>query len=314
MTQPTKMISRSSRVEGALLGLLVGDAVGVPYEFSRPGSVPQGEPREMEPPAGFDRAHLGTPAGTWSDDGAQALVFAQALLDHSQAYRDPLRQGLVRWLYEGYMAVDGRIFDCGLATAQALKGLRRSKPDADPESLGNGSLMRVLPLALHPAAGDGDLILAAHEQSAITHPHTLCQVSCALYVLWVRAILSGHPPAQAWDRADSYLDFYYRTVGAGDKAEELEKIQAWSLPLAGSGHVVDCLLSARKVVCETDGYEAAVRAAVQLGNDTDTTAAVAGGAAGALYGLGGIPAAWLARLRGRDLCDPVLARAAEEWG
>ncbi|HLT38469.1 MAG TPA: ADP-ribosylglycohydrolase family protein, partial [Enhygromyxa sp.] len=78
------MPTREQRIEGGLLGLLIGDALGVPYEFHGPEQIPAREHIELEPPVGFRRAHPGVPPGTWSDDGAQALCLLASLLDRGR--------------------------------------------------------------------------------------------------------------------------------------------------------------------------------------------------------------------------------------
>src|SRR5438128_1283621 len=144
------MPTRTERIEGGLVGLLVGDALGVPYEFSSPEVLPPADLIEFEPPAGFLRAHAGTPSGTWSDDSAQALCLLASLLACGRFDADDFARRLLRWLDEGYLAVDNRVFDVGITTSRALSALRQgvSSLQAGPaseSSNGNGSLMRVLP-------------------------------------------------------------------------------------------------------------------------------------------------------------------------
>src|SRR5262245_687786 len=134
-------------LRGGLVGLLVGDALGVPYEFHPPAALPPPGEIEFEPPAGFPRAHPGIAPGTWSDDGAQALCLLASLLDCDRFDADDFARRLLRWYEEGYMAVDGKVFDVGITTAVALRSLRTgTRPlEAGPSherANGNGSLMR----------------------------------------------------------------------------------------------------------------------------------------------------------------------------
>lgn len=298
------------RVAGGLVGLLVGDALGVPYEFHAPDAIPPSALIDFEPPAGFDRSHRGVPPATWSDDGAQALCLLASLLDRGRLDADDLARRLVRWYDEGYLAVDGIVFDVGIATGTALRALRsgRAADDgapADAHGNGNGSLMRALPLALWHRGSDESLVHDAHLQSRVTHAHMRSQVCCALYCLWARRILQED--ADAWRSAVATLRAIYATTP--DATEELE----WSIrpdeehPGTGSGYVVDSLRSARMVQRETT-YEAIVRAAVALGRDTDTTACIAGGIAGLRFGLEAIPTRWRDALRGTDIVAPLLDR------
>lgn len=311
------MPTRRERLEGGLLGLLCGDALGVPYEFSEPGEVPPAEQIEYEPPADFPRAHAGTPPGTWSDDGAQALCLLASLLESDCLDPEDLGRRLRRWYDEGYLAVDGRVFDVGLTTSRALRELEEGTPaleagSTDENANGNGALMRVLPLALWHRGPDAELIVDAQAQSRVTHGHLRSQLCCALYCLWARRILEEDP--LAWANAVATLRDFCAIVPAA--ALELESYIRPNDPpeTPGSGYVVDCLRSARAAVA-VGSYEVAVRAAVRLGRDTDTTACVAGGIAGLRDGPAAIPERWRAGLRGESIYRPLLeALLAREGG
>ncbi len=304
------MPTRAERIAGGLIGLLIGDALGVPYEFHTANTIPSLAHIEFEPPAGFMRAHTGTPPGTWSDDGAHALCLLDTLLTCHRFDAEDFGRRMLRWYDEGYLAVDGRVFDVGIQTSRALQALRRGVPalhagSTEESALGNGSLMRVLPLALWHTGSDADLVADAQTQSRVTHGHPRAQVCCALYCLWARRTLEG--AANPWEQAVATLRALY--AEASPEHTELE----WSIrpddPPEGNGdgYVVDCLRSARMVMASGE-YEAVVKAAIALGNDTDTTACVAGGIAGIRDGLAAIPDRWRTALRGRDLYEPLLSR------
>jgi ADP-ribosylglycohydrolase len=173
--------------------------------------------------------------------------------------------------------------------------------------------MRVLPLALWHRGGIAALIEDAHRQCLPTHGHPRSQVCCALYCLWVRALLDGGD--DGFDDAVAALQAHYTgdRVRAGELAQVLAAAER-EHP-RGSGYVVDTLWSARHAFAGSVGFAGAVRAAIALGHDTDTTGCVAGGLAGLRSGLSGIPPAWRDGLRGADLYEPLLdallAHAAE---
>lgn len=297
-------LSSRERVEGALIGLLVGDALGVPYEFHLPSSVPPPEAIEMAPPAGFRRSHPGTPPGTWSDDGAHALCLLASLLHADRLDAEDLGRRLRNWHDHGYLAVDNRVFDIGNQTARALAALERGVPAAQAggraeHDNGNGSLMRVLPLALWHQGSDTELVADAHAQSSVTHGHPWALAACAIYVLWARRLLQGH--ADPWGSAVVAVRRIYTHPVLQDA---LEHVLGWETP-KGTGFVVDALHSARAAV-EAGPYEVAVRRAIAFGHDTDTTACIAGGIAGLRDGATAIPERWRAALRGRELLDPLL--------
>lgn len=298
------------RLAGGLFGLLVGDALGVPYEFTHPDEVPDQRFIEMTPPADFHRAHRGVPAGTWSDDGAQALCLLESLLKRDRFDVADFAERLVAWYERGHLAVDARVFDVGVQTTTALRALMGGVPPlqagpAEERHNGNGSLMRVLPLALWHLGSDEELVRDAYLQSHVTHAHARSRVCCALYSLWARRTLTNH--AAPWDDAVATI----RRIIDRDspEAEALElHVRPDEVPVGqGSGYVVDTLRSAR-MVSATGSYEAAVRAAIALGNDTDTTACVVGGIVGLRDGYSAIPQRWRDALRGRELVAPLLER------
>jgi ADP-ribosyl-[dinitrogen reductase] hydrolase len=302
------MPTRCDRLTGGLIGLLVGDALGVPYEFHLPEELPPIDQIEFIPPPGFDRAHEDVPPGTWSDDGAQALCLVDSLLALGRFDAEDFGQRLLRWYDEGYLAADGVVFDIGIQTGNALSRLRAGVPpldagSAEERALGNGSLMRVLPLALWHRGSDAALVADARAQSRLTHGHARAQLCCALYCLWARRILDEAP--DPWVSAVAALRALL-PEGSADRAELEYHIRPDDQPSGtGSGYVVDTLRSAR-MVQDVGGYEAIVKAAVILGNDTDTTACVAGGIAGIRYGMDDIPVRWRESLRGQELVDPLL--------
>lgn len=251
----------------------------------------------MVPPPGFRRAHAQVPPGTWSDDGAQALCLFASLLECGRLDVEDFGQRLVRWYREGYMAVDGIVFDIGIQSARAIQALIDGIPAtglADERANGNGSLMRVLPLALWHQGADEELIRDACAQSVVTHGHRRSQICCALYCLWARREMEGSPTA--WDDAVSAID-----------DPELAVILEPARP-TGTGYVVDCLRSAR-YACEASSYAEVVRRAIALGHDTDTTACVAGGIAGIRHGRAGIPEAWQRALRGTEVIHHLISKS-----
>jgi len=300
----------SERIEGGLVGLLVGDALGVPYEFKTADQLQACAAIDMQPAHDFDRSHPGVPPGTWSDDGAQALCLLESLMTCGKLDADDFARRLLDWYTRGHLAVDGHVFDIGIQTQAALARMLQGTPPlsaaARAESAnGNGALMRVLPLALWSRGDDAELVRDARLSSAVTHGHLRSQLCCALYCLWIRRLLHGAP--DAWNEALAALRHLTRD-DAEAQLELAEHIRPELPPeRPGSGYVVDTLRSARWL-CEQADYEAVVLAAVRLGSDTDTTAAVAGGAAGVRWGVQGIPARWRDALRGRELLDPLRSR------
>lgn len=296
-----------SQVQGGLYGLLIGDAVGVPYEFHAPQNLPPFDELEPTPPLDFRRAHVGVPPGTWSDDGAQALCLLSSLLDRGELDIEDLGQRLLGWLERGDWAVDRRVFDVGNQTSAALHALRhgvpadRSGPSGERDN-GNGALMRVLPLALWHRGDDESLASDAIAQGLPTHGHLRSQLCCVIACLWARYLAQGRP--RAFEDAVEATRAMMAPLPVA--LAQLDVVMAWPRP-TGSGYVVDTLHSARAALAEPT-YERVVKRAIAFGLDTDTTACVAGGLAGVRDGIDAIPARWRTALRGQELVTPLAER------
>lgn len=305
-------IAETQKIKGAIVGLLIGDALGVPYEFHSAQEIPPFDEIEFEPPANFRPAHTGVPAGTWSDDGAQALILLDSLLKCGKLEVKHFAQGLTAWYDKGFMAVGERVFDVGIQTANAIRELKSGvSPQIsggfDEYSNGNGSLMRVLPLALWHQDSDLELIADAFDQSAVTHGHLRSKICCALYCLWARRILQNSE--NPWESAmKTFIEnFPQDTI---ENTELTTKIFPTNTEyeIRGKGYVVDSLRAAVWLIENKNSYEEVVKSAVALGDDTDTTACIAGGIAGLIYGVESIPERWRNCLRGREIYEPLLKK------
>lgn len=300
-------MNKTNRLKGGLYGLLIGDALGVPYEFHPASAIPALELIEMTPPARFRRAHASIKPGTWSDDGALALCLLDSLIEKDGLDLENLASKFLEWGSNGYLAVDGHVFDIGIQTSRAFANLKKGmSPEmagsSDERSNGNGSLMRALPLALWHRGPDEELVTLAHAQSLLTHGHVHSQVCCALYVLVARHLLSDQTMKDAWDCAEEALAKIYCGTPFAPALEFVLSLK--SHEPQGSGYVVDSLWSA-KCACQESTYAGVVKAAVALGNDTDTTACIAGGLVGIHLGFDAIPLRWMDSLRGRDMVKPL---------
>lgn len=299
---------------GGLIGLLVGDALGVSFEFKKPEQIPPRDRIEMTMPITFRRSHAGVPAGTYSDDGAQALCLLASLLVCGKFSLTDFSDRLLRWLDDGYLAVDGDVFDVGIQTAEALGRLRdgtspRESGGAAVMDNGNGAVMRYLPLALWHAGSDDALVRDAHLQSLPTHAHARSLVACAFYCLVARGYLRNL--SDPWSSADQRLEEIYaewpnqpERKALLAELEVLRRFPKTDTP-RGTGYVIDTIWSARKAL-EEGSFEDVARTAILFGHDTDTTAAVACGLAGIKYGIDGIPVRWLEQLRGFEIVEPLV--------
>lgn len=286
---------------GGLYGALIGDACGVPYEFRSPSVLPSYDDIDMVPPADFNRSWDHIAVGTYSDDGAQILCLTECLRDHKFSAVE-LHEVLRKWMRYGYMSVDTLTFDVGNQTSAALQvdvGTVRNTLNQDRFN-GNGSLMRTLPIVFEFHT-PGDIILMAKEMSSATHPHIRSQLCCAWYCLIAHYLLAGWSIHDAIDR--SFADLIDRQ---SEHSEEILFIKEFEHnEFTGTGYVVDSFWSALSAVWRSKSYEDAIKKAIQYGNDTDTTACIAGGLAGIIYGYSGIPDRWIQELRGKDTIRPL---------
>lgn len=305
-------MKKSDRIAGGIYGLLIGDALGVPYEFYKATQLPPYEEIDMIPPAGFKKTYPQVEAGTWSDDGAQALCLLDSLLNQGEFSLEHFSDLLLAWYEDGVWAVENKVFDVGVQTGQALHAYKSGMPAhkcglLNPEGKGNGALMRVLPLALWHEDRK-KMVLDAHCQCLITHGHICNQVCCALYCLVAKALLEGRNAHEAIGEGVASLREIYQDMPEYEQELEWSIRPGTSWEGNGTGYVVDCLRSAFMVLEQTSNYEEAVKQAVLLGNDTDTTACVTGGLAGILYGFSGIPKSWRAMLREKEKAAELLEK------
>jgi ADP-ribosyl-[dinitrogen reductase] hydrolase len=287
------------RLEGAVWGHLVGDALGVPYEF---------EPGPIRDVAWGHSGTYGQPPGTWSDDGGLMLALLDSLLTAGFDLDDQGRRA-VAWM-DGPDYKPGERFDIGIGTSRALGRVKTGVPPADAGGAGegdngNGSLMRILPVAL---AGAGlppaEVVRQASLASRVTHAHPRSRATCAVYCLLVRALLAGERERDtALERAFALAT----DAVAPEERPEIAVLRGYGRR-SGSGYVVDCFWSAWDAFRTAGSYRETVERAVGFGNDTDTTAAVAGGLAGAYWGVDGIPPDWLGAMRGAGIVRPLIAR------
>ena len=283
MSHPaTYPVTKAEQLRAIVYGAAVGDALGVPFEFLTRDSF-----------ACTDMVGDGThgmPKGTFSDDTSMLIALCDSIRENKgRLVEDDMRAKYRAWLYDGAYTPDGTVFDVGNATAIALD---QGFGCTSERSNGNGSLMRIAPLALTNATDD-EIRMA----SAITHAHAISTESCVYFVHILRDVLQGAP----------LEDAVAKNLPAMDVFANLPAIMSGSRDsVASSGYVIHTLGAALWCAYHTTNYKDCVLAAVNLGSDTDTTACVAGALAGALYGYEAIPAAWLEVLRGKAVIERCL--------
>ena len=310
--------------QDGIYGLVVGDALGVPVEFT------SREERRREPVAGM--LAYGThnqPAGTWSDDSSMALATLDSIAEKNGIdYRD-IMERFGRWcLYNDYTPF-GEMFDIGNATAHAIGKYGRGEEPLESGGKedwdnGNGSLMRILPVCLwvyeqqkNGCMPEEECVTIVHNASALTHAHLRSQISCGLYFFLVKAVLEKE--SNFIERLQSGIDAGFRYYRKNENnREELEHFRRledlFSFKeqnddvIKSSGYVVDTLEASIWSLITTNSYKTAVLKAVNLGDDTDTVGAVTGGLAGLYYGMDSIPKDWIKTIKTKEMIDEILGK------
>ena len=306
-----------------ILGVVTGDALGCPVQFLSREEVRQNPVTGMR---GYGTFNL--PAGTWTDDSSLTLALLDSLTLNGAVDLKDIMHSFVLWLDEGAYTPFNQSFDIGRST---MKAIEHYKHEGDPRrcgttsefSCGNGSLMRILPACLYACAkglADREAIDMIHAVGSLTHAHIRCNIACGLYYFMVKAILGGDGSLK--ERLQHGLDAgfeWYKNMLADQEYvgdyKRLRDLDAFAvLPedrIRSSGYVVDTLEAALWSLMNTDSFESALLTAVNLGEDTDTVGAVAGGLAGLFYGSDAIPEDWLNALQRREWIEKMCDDAAE---
>jgi ADP-ribosyl-[dinitrogen reductase] hydrolase len=289
-------------VRDALIGLAVGDALGVPVEFKSRDILKSSPITDM---IGFGTHQQ--PAGTWSDDSSLAFCLAECLV---KGYNTVLMGDLfVKWLYSAHWTPHGRIFDVGMGTSRSIKRIKEGCPaeiagGMDEEDNGNGSLMRILPLVFFILDKPiEERFKITKEVSSVTHAHIRSVIACFYYLEFARLIIKGESKEFAYREMKTHIPRVLKSHEIVEKEitlfQRLLHGDIDSLPedkVYSSGYVLHTLEASIWCLLTTNSYSAAVLKSVNLGSDTDTTGAVTGGLAGIVYGYDNIPRDWVLKL------------------
>jgi ADP-ribosylglycohydrolase len=285
-----------------LLGIAIGDAVGVPVEFKSREAIKENPVTDMR---GYGTYNL--PPGTFSDDSSLTFCLAEALA--SGFSLDHIAQNFIKWRYNNYWTARNEVFDVGITTQSAIDRLvKGTRPDLAGDlgvsSNGNGSLMRILPLLLYirdkPIA---ERYQITRQVSSITHGHVRSSIACFYYLDFALEILKGTDKFEIYRLLQTRIANFLQSASISlDERSLFNRLLVDQIDLIpeeqiqGSGYVLHTLEASIWCLLTTSNYKDAVLKAVNLGRDTDTTAAVTGGLAGLLYGYETIPGNWLAAL------------------
>lgn len=289
-------VELESRYAGSLLGLACGDALGTTLEFTSPGSF---EPiLEIQGGGPFQ-----LPAGYWTDETSMAMCLAESLVERGGFDAADQMQRYVRWWKEGHWSSTGQCFDIGTTTAEALaKFVETGEPmsgSREPDTAGNGSLMRLAPVVLFYAADASEAIRLAGESSRTTHGARACIDCCRYMAALLAGALAGvskeelcspkfTPQAGLWQREPLHKEVEVVAMGSFRRRNPPY--------IKGSGFVVRSMEAALWAFFHGRSFEDGALKAVNLGDDADTTGAIYAQLAGAHYGEEAIPERWRKKL------------------
>lgn len=311
---------RKERIRAMIYGHAVGDALGVPVEFS------SREQRKKDPvKAMWGEGTYNMPAGSWSDDTSMTLCLLESLNRLGRLDYDDIMKNFVRWMDGQEFTPTGVVFDVGNTS---MASIRRYTGGMEPlvcggrgiRDNGNGSLMRIAPMVIFCEEHGGltlndEMVEKIHAVSALTHAHPRSQAACVIFVATALRLLAGEPISQAIEQGVQETHRLYQDKPAHREEllnayHRLLNLSAFRrLPeeaIKSSGYVVDTLEAVSWCLLHSDSYRECVLRAVNLGEDTDTVAAIAGSLAGIIYDYEAIPSAWVQALKGREQIENAL--------
>lgn len=308
-----------SKIHSALFGVAIGDALGVPVEFK------DREDLQRNPVTGMrEYGSHGQPAGTWSDDSSLLFCLADSLCDGYDT--NQIGQYFVHWRNGLMWTPHGRVFDIGIATSNAIYRISQGIDSIlcggfNIEDNGNGSLMRILPLVFYiKDKSIGEIYHITKEVSSITHAHFRSVFACFIYLVYALEIIKGSDKEKAYNAMQFIIadflkekDFNKNELSLFDRILKQNISSIEETNISSSGYVLHSLEASIWCVLTSNSYEETVLKAVNLGGDTDTTAAIAGGLAGLIYGYEAIPKDWLEVLARKNDIENLCNRLSERY-
>ena len=304
-----------------IMGVVVGDALGCPVQFESREEVARHPVTGMR---GYGTFNL--PEGSWTDDSSLTIALLESIRRVGEIDLDDIMGNFMKWLYDGEFTPYGESYDIGRGTMQAINRYRKNRNakncGGDEEwNNGNGSLMRIMPACLYCSVmessgmySDRDAIDAIHSVGGLTHAHIRSNIACGLYFFMAKYILFREGSLQERIQEGLTQGFAFYESYLADKEnlhyyDRLKDLEAFkSLPadkIKSTGYVVDALEAAVWSLITTDSFDQALLKAVNLGDDTDTVGAIAGGLAGLYYGYDSIPEDWLSAIKRREWIEEM---------
>ena len=299
-TKCEKYCMLNNVVMASIVGFAIGDAVGVPVEFVSREELNKNPVKDIRGKGTHNQK-----AGTWSDDTSLTIALIKALRD-KEFNVDNIARRMMDWLYKGKYTANGKVFDVGNTTREAIWRMHDGVPPIeaggkDEYSNGNGSLMRIHPLAFYLLDVDSfeEKKNMIYQVSSLTHANIISKVACHFLVELIIHLLKTNDIKAAYDAVCREFAKYYTEDKVQSAFANIFSGKILSMPVSSiksSGYVIDTLEAVMWCIFHTTTYKDAVLTAVNLGDDTDTVGAITGGIAGIIYGLDAIPEEWVSKL------------------
>ena len=306
-----------------IFGVVVGDALGCPVQFESRSKVAEHPVRGMRGHGTFD-----LPAGSWTDDSSLTLALLESIGRTGSLELKDIMGNFVDWLDKGAFTPYGYSYDIGGGTMKAIEAYKRQGNPflcggRDAWNNGNGSLMRIMPACLYccrKELSDSEAVRAIHAVGSLTHAHIRANIACGLYYFMIREVLNGE--GSLTERMQKGLDrgFVHYENALDDQTElknyeRLRVLEKFALipeeQIRSSGYVVDTLEAVVWALITTGSFEEALLKVVNLGDDSDTTGAIAGGLAALYYGFEAIPSEWVDEIQRREWIVGLCAKAEQ---
>lgn len=304
-----------------IMGVIVGDALGLPAQFKDRSVFKKRPVTDMEGYGTF-----GLPAGSWSDDGSLTIATLSSINEkHAIDYEDIMKR-FVEWLYDGKYTPFGEAFDEGLTCMRAIENFKNgvSVEECGMQgefANGNGALMRIMPVCLFAYEKEktgewtkDEAIEAIHKVSALTHNHLRSKMACGIYYFLMEHILEvdGSLKDRMQKGMDQAVAYYGGNVEALGQLEHFQRLvrldefqEVAEEQIRSGGYVIDGIEAAVWCLLNTDNFRDCLLKAVNLGDDTDTTAAIAGGLAGVFYGYESMPEEWIEKVQRKEWIEKM---------
>ena len=301
----------STIIKSSIIGFVVGDALGVPAEFLSRKTLKNNPITDME--------EYGThyqPKGTWSDDTSMTLATMDSIIHKKAIDYNDIMNNFKKWMKEAKYTAGDKCFDIGMTCSSAIYQFNGDNAlecgQGAISSNGNGSLMRILPIVFwcyYQNLSEVEIIDVISRVSSLTHSHEISKLGCYLYTRYILFLLEG------LDKFDSYnglkrIDLSMFRIESKHAYSRILNDDISKLKLndiKSSGYIVDTLEAVLWNVLTTNTYQESVLSAVNMGDDTDTVAAITGGITGIIYGFDSIPTEWVTGLKKYNYIEELIS-------